>query len=135
MCVFTGVILLYRLYHNGIVIYNSSSACNLSLTGLQTWSAHQFRLETCTSVGCTSSASVLARTQELAPQGVIGLRVNVSSSRSVRVHWTPVREANGRLLYNVYFTGPFYTSQRKHISICSSLFNTVQSHVQSADIF
>jgi len=109
-----GVIVLYRLYHNGLVMYNSSTACNMSLTGLETWSAHELRLETCTAVGCTSSPSVVARTQELAPEGHIGLRANVSSSRTVLVYWTPVT-ANGNLSYNVYFTGPFYTHQRKLI--------------------
>ena len=104
--------MLYRLYHNGIVIHDSPLACNVSLSGLETWSAHAFRVETCTSVGCTSSTSVLARTQETAPRGVMGLRVNVSSSRTVLVHWTPVIEPNGRLRYHVYFTGPFYAQQR-----------------------
>jgi len=110
LCV-AGVIVLYRLYHNGILIYNSSTACNLTLSGLETWSAHELRLETCTSVGCTSSPSVLARTQESVPEGVIGLAVNVSSTRSVLVYWTPVNEPNGRLSYRVYFSGPFYAQQ------------------------
>ena len=108
----TGVIILYRLYHNGILVYNSSTACNLTLTQLETWSAHEFRLETCTAVGCSSSRSVLSRTQELAPQGLVGLAVNVTSARTVLVYWTAVSAANGRLRYDVYFTGPFYTEQR-----------------------
>lgn len=103
-----GVIVLYRLYHNGILIYNSSSPCNVSLTQLETWSAHEFRLETCTAVGCTSSPSVLARTLERPPEGLVGLAVNISSARSVLVYWTPVSAANGLLKYDVYFTGPFY---------------------------
>jgi len=65
----------------------------------------------------TSSPSVLSRTQELAPEGVVGLAVNISSARSVLVYWTPVSAANGLLRYDVYFTGPFYT-QRKACSIC-----------------
>jgi len=118
LCV-TGVITLYRLYHNGIVIYDSSTACNLTMSGLQTWSAHQFRLETCTSVGCTSSPSILARTQENVPVGTVGLRVNGSSPRSVLVYWTPVSEPNGNLSYHVYFTGPFDDRQRTHRSFAS----------------
>jgi len=105
----SGVIVLYRLYHNGILIYNSSSACNVSLIHLETWSAHEFRLETCTAVGCTSSPSVLTRTLERPPEGQVGLTVNISSVRSVLVYWTPVSAANGPLRYDVYFTGPFYT--------------------------
>jgi len=104
-----GVIILYRLYHNGILMYNSSSACNVSLTQLEVWSAHEFRLETCTAVGCASSRSVLSRTLEEPPEGPVGLAVNVSSARTVRVYWTPVSAANGLLRYHVYFTGPFYT--------------------------
>ena len=109
MLLHPGVIVLYRLYHNGILVHSSSSACNLTLTELETWSAHEFRLETCTAVGCTSSPSVLSRTQELPPEGLIGLAVNVSSARSVLLYWTPVSAANGLLRYDVYFSGPFYT--------------------------
>ena len=107
----TGLIVLYRLFHNGIVIYNSSSACNVTLAHQDTWSAHEFRVEACTAVGCTSSASVLARTQPQPPEGLVGITANVTSQRTVRVHWTPVTAANGQLRYDVYFTGPFYTEQ------------------------
>jgi len=117
-----GVIIVYRLYHNGILIYNSSTACNITLTNLQTWSAHELRVETCTAVGCSSSNSVLSRTQELPPQGLVGLVVNVTSPHSVLVYWTPVRAANGLLRYDVYFTGPFYTQQSASRSVlCKSL--------------
>jgi len=120
---FVGVIILYTLYHNGIVIYNSSSACNVSLTRLETWSAHQFRLETCTAVGCASSPSVLARTQELPPEGHVGLTVNVSSPRTVVAYWTPVSAANGQLRYDVYFSGPFYALQSTYLSVSLGFSN------------
>jgi len=120
----TGLIILYRLYHNGILVYNSSTACNITLTHLETWSAHEFRLETCTAVGCSSSRSVLARTQELPPQGLVGLVVNVTSPHSVLVYWTAVSAPNGLLRYDVYFTGPFYTHQRTSSCLLISFSRT-----------
>jgi len=71
-----------------------------------------FRVEACTQVGCTSSPSVRSRTQKRPPEGDISLTVNVSSSRSVRLHWTPVAAANGPLRYDVYFNGPFYIDEQ-----------------------
>ena len=60
----------------------------------------------------------MSRTQERAPEGVVGLTVHVASPRRVLVYWTPVTAPNGQLQYVVYFTGPFYTDQRQFHSVC-----------------
>lgn len=50
-----GVITQYRLYHNEIQIYNSSSILFFLITGLEPYTLHSLRLVVCTIKGCASS--------------------------------------------------------------------------------
>src|SRR6266536_4939997 len=107
---FKGVIILYRLYHNGLFICNDSSQLSFTINNLLPWSLHSFVVEACTVIGCSSSNEVSARTQESSPVGVIGINVIVDGPRQVRVLWTNVAVPNGLLYYDVYFEGLFYVA-------------------------
>jgi len=65
---------------------------------------------------------------ERAPEGVITLRVNVSSSRSLNVYWTPVSQANGRLRYHVYFHGLFVVQHTSTLQLRSVHVTPIQSY-------
>ena len=54
----SGVIIQYRLYHNGLLVYTSANNRQYSIDNLQPWSLHTFRVEACTSRGCGSSEEV-----------------------------------------------------------------------------
>ncbi|XP_041469805.1 usherin-like [Lytechinus variegatus] len=104
-----GVIISYALVQNGIVIQNST-AMSYSASNLAPWSLHVFRVEACTSKGCTFGPEASGRTREAPPQGSIDLTVFTMNSRSVRATWTSPAQPNGMLVYEVLFTGLFYVA-------------------------
>lgn len=115
--VYAGVIILYRLYHNGLLAYNGSSLCDQTISSLQPWSIHIFREEACTIRGCAQSDDLTMRTQEAPPVGAIGLQVRVNNARGVSAYWTAVDSPNGLLYYNVYFNGIFYNNPGKYVAL------------------
>ncbi|ELU01149.1 hypothetical protein CAPTEDRAFT_219707 [Capitella teleta] len=103
-----GIIIEYRLYHNGLQVLNSSFITYKFIDGLQPWSLHRFRVSACTVKGCGSSNEIAARTQEAPPIGEVGLEIGLTRARSVEVRYTGVEVNNGIVFYNIYFEGPFY---------------------------
>lgn len=53
-----GIITEYRLYHNEIKIFNTSSILFFLITGLEPYTLHSLRLVVCTVKGCASSDTV-----------------------------------------------------------------------------
>ncbi len=109
MFVAAGVINVYNLYHNTLLIYSDPTQRRHTIDSLQPWSLHTLRVTACTVIGCTSSNEVKARTEESPPEGSIGLDLVVDNSREVSVKWNEVAEANGNISYDVYFEGLFYS--------------------------
>ena len=108
----TGVIISYALVQNGIVIQNSTSM-SYTASNLSPWSLHVFRVEACTSKGCTFGPEGSGRTLEAPPQGSIDLAVFTMGSRSVKATWTSPAQPNGMLVYEVLFSGIFYVAPGK----------------------
>ena len=104
----SGIINEYKLFHNGLLVYNSPTVRQHLIGGLSPWSLHVLRVEACTSRGCGSSAEVRARTMEAPPEGQIGLGLRVSGQRSVDVKWNAVEVENGEVAYDVYVEGLEY---------------------------
>lgn len=67
----TGPIVGYNLYQNGLLV-NTTTQQSVNFNNLLPWSWNSFRLEACTSAGCSSSGVVIGRTQEAPPIGTIG---------------------------------------------------------------
>ena len=128
---FLGQIILYRLYHNGLMIYNMTPslttenvpplqspstpdqqanviAGQYTVTGLMPYSLHQIRLEACTAKGCSSSETIEARTMEDVPRGTIGLAVRNEGARRIGVQYNEVEVENGEVYYTVYAEGLYY---------------------------
>ncbi|CAD5123124.1 DgyrCDS11497 [Dimorphilus gyrociliatus] len=103
-----GVITEYRLYHNEIRVFNSSSSLFYLISGLQPYTLHSLRLVVCTIKGCASSDVVEIRTQEAPPIGTVGLELTVADSRSVNIRWTRVPVPNGKITYTTFFDGLYY---------------------------
>ena len=110
MLYLTGVIILYKLYHNGLLVFNDSILRSVTFNNLQPYSFHSFRIEVCTIMGCASSGVVVGNTQEAPPVGSVGLNLKVAGSRSVQVQWSAVTASNGLLYYDVYFDGLYYVN-------------------------
>nr|XP_006813188.1 PREDICTED: usherin [Saccoglossus kowalevskii] len=104
-----GVITSYSLYQNGIVI-QTGLLTTYTVLGLTPWSLHTFRVEACTTSGCTVGSATEARTQESPPVGDITFQVNVIDAYSVSAYWTSPSQPNGRIIYEAMFTGIFYVS-------------------------
>ena len=96
------------MYHNTLLVFNTSHDVTYTISGLQPYSLHRVRLEACTAQGCSSSATRQVRTREAPPVGDIGFTVDVIGSREVQAYWTAVDEANGVVFYEVYFGGMYY---------------------------
>ena len=107
-CIFSGIITRYNLYHNGLLAFTNPFLRTYTLRDLQPWSLHMFRVEACTAKGCGSSEVIQARTQEAKPEGFVGLKAEVVTSRSTKVMWTALERPNGDLTYNVYYDGLHY---------------------------
>ncbi len=107
-----GIITSYGLIHNGIKI-RDGLITTVTINNLTPWSLHDFRVEACTSKGCSFGPVTSARTQEAPPQGVITLLVNVDDARSVNARWTSPSAANGFMYYDVMFTGLYYVDPGK----------------------
>jgi usherin len=103
-----GVITQYRLFQNGLLIYNNPTTREFRIGNLLPWSLHLLRVEACTVKGCGSTTEVSARTQEAPPVGTIGLDLIVEGPRSVRLLWNGVVQSNGVVQYDAYFEGLFY---------------------------
>ncbi|XP_038072643.1 usherin-like isoform X1 [Patiria miniata] len=127
-----GVITRYTLIQDGSVVL-----ANLSLsyraTGLAPHSLHIFRLEACTSRGCSYGPETSARTAEAPPTGSIMLSVFVTDARTVSARWTAPDNPNGILQYEVLFTGIFYVSPEtgnyNTISQTRTLLNTTDANM------
>ena len=115
-----GVITLYRLYHNGLLIYTDHSIREHTIRHLQPWSLHLIRVDACTDKGCSSSNEVEGRTQEALPLGTIGLDLSVVDGRTVDVKWNALQNPNGRIYYDVYFEGFFYTDPGNAMDVINS---------------
>lgn len=109
----SGIIIQYRLYHNGLEVFTSPSISYHLIDGLQPWSVHKFRVAACTLKGCGSSNEVTTRTQEAPPVGEVGLEIGEITSRTVQVRYTAVAQPNGLIYYDVYFKGNFYANAGK----------------------
>eukprot|EP00062_Callorhinchus_milii_P018719 gi/632972566/ref/XP_007902721.1/ PREDICTED: usherin [Callorhinchus milii] len=109
-----GIVVLYGLFMNGVLVENSSSLFSYYVSDLMPWSLHTFHVQACTAKGCAIGPSVDARTLESAPMGSILLTVASEGARSVRVKWTAPSRPNGLLTYSVIFTGLFYVERAKN---------------------
>ncbi|PIK62300.1 putative usherin [Apostichopus japonicus] len=86
----------------------NSTQTTASITGLAPWSLQVFRLEACTSAGCSYSPEVQSRTQEAPPVGTITLSVNPINARAVNAFWSAPAQPNGDIIYDLLFDGLFY---------------------------
>lgn len=112
----SGVIISYALFRNNILVQNSSRT-TATITDLTPWSLHVFRLQACTSVGCSFSPEVTARTQEDTPSGTITLAVSTTSPRTVDAIWSSPDQPNGQLTYEVLFNGLFYLAPGEKVTM------------------
>lgn len=115
-----------------------------SLTGLEPFSLHTFRVVACTSKGCGSSRQITGRTMEAPPSGFVVMEAIVHNPRTINVKWTPPDVSNGIIHYKVLLTGLFYedpgTNLHRHIkhfhvsflSVCT--FSPIQQ-VQGYNFF
>ncbi|KAJ8045141.1 Usherin [Holothuria leucospilota] len=126
-----GVIISYALFRNNILVQNSSRT-TASVNNLTPWSLHVFRLQACTSAGCSFSPEVSARTQEDRPSGTITLAVSTTSPRTVDAIWSSPDQPNGQLIYEVLFNGLFYLAPDMNnyntLREVRVLFNTTRSN-------
>ncbi|XP_071790086.1 usherin-like isoform X2 [Asterias amurensis] len=127
-----GVITRYSLIQDGSVVQSNLNT-SYQVTGLTPYSLHLFRLEACTSKGCSYGPESSARTAEAPPEGSIMLSVFVTDARTVSARWTAPSNPNGRLQYEVLFTGIFYVSPEmgmyNTISQTRTLLNTTDANV------
>ncbi|XP_021347323.1 usherin-like [Mizuhopecten yessoensis] len=97
---------------NGFTWSNTTMGVSLTITGLTPYTQYSVTLEVCTKGGCTVSPTVLSRTLEDLPKGVIPPRVVVLSSKSTLVFWNPPRNAYGIIkFYSIlrrWATGAMY---------------------------
>jgi usherin len=98
-----GVILGYRIFQreapfedDGVQIMNVDAATqSLAVNDLEPFTRYQFRVESYTKEGGTSSEWTEGRTGEAAPTGVDPPGVSAVSSTSLEVTWTEPATANG----------------------------------------
>ena len=112
---FAGVITDYQLYHNDVLMSHYQTPQVVTLTDLQPWSLHTFRLKCCTAIGCSNSKEVSFRTQEAVPQGSIILSASADDARTIKALWSPVQMPNGLVYYDVYVDGSFYVDQGNNL--------------------
>uniref|UniRef100_W5NGL3 Usherin n=1 Tax=Lepisosteus oculatus TaxID=7918 RepID=W5NGL3_LEPOC len=111
-----GIITSYGLYMNGVLVQNSTSL-HFSVSALQTWSLHSFRVQACTAKGCALGPLVESRTLEAAPVGTVTLEVTSEGPHSVRAKWMSPAKPNGLLTYTLLFTGIFYHHKAENYSL------------------
>ncbi|XP_060070524.1 usherin-like [Ylistrum balloti] len=80
---------------DGYTWSNTTLGVSLVVTGLTPYTQYSVTLEVCTQGGCTISSTVLSRTLEDLPKGVIPPRIVVLSSKSTLVFWNSPRYPNG----------------------------------------
>ena len=103
-----GIVTLYKLYQNEMVVSNSSKPSSTTINNLKPWSKHEFRVEVCTSQGCAFSRGVSHRTQQSPPEGNVKLSVTVLGPRTIKARWGKPRRKNGEMVYYVICSGLFY---------------------------
>ena len=102
-----GDIYNYTLYVDNRVEF-SGKQLSTTITQLQPWTEYAFRVQACTSQGCTLSAQTLARTFEAAPSDqqspILTPYADVHGAHAgVMVRWGPPRLTNGNISkYEVY---------------------------------
>ncbi|XP_063775500.1 usherin [Pseudophryne corroboree] len=89
-----GVITMYTLYMDGRQIYTGSGT-EYNVTGLATFTAHQFMVAACTIVGCTNSSRVTLWTAQLAPEYVSPPVLTVLDSASIHAQWSEPETITG----------------------------------------
>ncbi|CAN2387435.1 maintenance of animal organ identity [Pristimantis euphronides] len=105
-----GVITSYGLFMDGILMQNSSRLSYV-VDGLAPWSKHSFRLQACTAKGCALGEKTEAYTQESEPKGSVSIHVNVNGPKDVQLQWKGPAKPNGRITYDVIFSGLFYENE------------------------
>ena len=84
-----------------------------TISNLEPFSLHTFRLVACTVKGCGSSRLVSRRTLEAPPSGFVVMEAKVHDSRTIIVKWTPPDTPNGLLYYDIHLDGLFYIDTGK----------------------
>ena len=88
--------LLYQVFNDGnTTILSDDDNLMYSLSDLTPFTEYSFYVDTCNSVGCTSSITVSATTLQAPPQGVIAPMVRDLTSTSAHIEWLPPTFANG----------------------------------------
>ena len=115
------MVVRYDLYQNGIIVSNSLVR-EYRVDNLEPYSLHIFRVAACTVQGCGFSNQVEAHTMESPPRGIVVLSVAVTTPRSVNATWTAPDRPNGKLFYDVYFEGLFYTNPGHPMAFLSLIY-------------
>lgn len=88
--------LLYQVFNDGnTTILSDNVNLMYSLSDLTPFTEYSFYVDTCNSVGCTSSATVSATTLQAPPEGVSAPMLRDLTSTSAHIEWLPPIIANG----------------------------------------
>ena len=87
---------LYQVLDNGnTTVLVQDLVLSHSLTDLTPFTTYSFFVDTCNSIGCTSSATVADTTLQAPPQGLNAPMLRDLTSTSVHVEWAPPTFPNG----------------------------------------
>ena len=89
-----GVISNYFLFMDDVIVF-SGIGFAYTASNLQPFTVYSFYVEVCNQVGCASSITVSASTDQTAPEGVNTPQLTVLGSTAVEVSWSPPTAPNG----------------------------------------
>jgi hypothetical protein len=109
-----GIIVNYSLYHtpddsedDPEVLY-TGLGFNYTLESLDPFTKHYFRMEACTTVGCSFSSQTAGRTDEAKPEGMHDPEMESTGEpgyTTMQIAWDEPDAPNGIIEYEVYLRG------------------------------
>ena len=102
-----GDIYNYTLYKDNEIVFSERQLTTV-VTGLDHWTEYSFRVQACTSQGCTTSDSSRIKTKEAPPLGLAAPKLTSLADSNgahagVLVEWAPPRRPNGVITrFDVY---------------------------------
>ncbi|XP_077419247.1 usherin isoform X1 [Vanacampus margaritifer] len=104
----------------GATMHPTGQDQNLTVKGLQPFTAYYVRVQACQSVGCCVGEGVYVRTLETAPEHLSPPSVKAAGASFLEIRWSPPKKPNGIITSYHIYRSPMETEELLLVFIWSS---------------
>ncbi|KAM7406312.1 hypothetical protein PAMP_000697 [Pampus punctatissimus] len=85
------------------IMHHAGQGMHLSVTGLESFTTYNIRVQACQIEGCGVGVGVYVRTLETTPEGLLPPTVKAAGASVLEIHWSPPQKPNGLITsYHIY---------------------------------